>query len=193
MIEGGDGAGKSTLSRGLADAFPGALMLREPGGTPLGEALRDLLLDRRVAPDPWAEVLLFAAARAQLVETVIKPALAERTLVICDRFIDSSVAYQGAGRGLGADAVREVNTIATGGLVADLVVLLDIDPEVARCRKRGSADRMEGESPEFHERVRRCYLDLARQQPARYVVIDASRPPHAVLGEARAAVAGRLA
>ena len=90
MIEGGDGAGKSTLSRGLADAFPGALMLREPGGTPLGEALRDLLLDRRVAPDPWAEVLLFAAARAQLVETVIKPALAERTLVICDRFIDSS-------------------------------------------------------------------------------------------------------
>ena len=193
MIEGGDGAGKSTPSRGLAEAFPEALFLREPGGTPLGEALRDLLLDRRVAPGPWAEVLLFAAARAQLVETVIKPALAARTLVVCDRFVDSSVAYQGAGRGLGADAVREVNRVATGGLVADLVVLLDLDPEVARCRRRGSSDRMESETPEFHERVRRCYLDLARQQPERYVVIDASRAPHAVLEEARAAIIEGLA
>jgi dTMP kinase len=179
-FEGGEGSGKSTqvelLARRLETAGRRVLKLREPGGTPLGEELRQLLLHRRADISPQAELLLFLAARAELVRAVIRPALAEGTIVICDRFSDSTLAYQGYGRGIDLDQVRKLNDSATGGLKPDLTVLLDLPVEAGRSRKQRDEDAFQGEDDTFHERVRQGYLALARQEPDRWLVLDATRP-----------------
>lgn len=157
---------------------------REPGGTPLGEIIRDLLLDPRHEIDAPTEALLFAASRAQLVARVIGPALAGGRDVVCDRYVDASVAYQGVGRGLGVEVVRAVNDVATAGLLPDLTLLLDIDPAAGLRRARAQTaggrgpdmplgDRLERERMAFHERVREGFLALAKNEPRRIRIIDA--------------------
>jgi dTMP kinase len=179
-FEGGEGSGKSTQSQLLADHLTSAgrtvLRLREPGATPLGESLRELLLHRRTGMSPEAELLLFLAARAELVRSVIRPALDAGTVVICDRFSDSTFAYQGYGRGLELGRLRTLNDWATGGLVPDLTVLLDVPVEVGLRRKHGETDAFQLETVEFHERVRQGYLSLATSEPSRWLVADGTMP-----------------
>lgn len=191
-FEGGEGVGKTTQITRLADRLRSELaapvepvVVREPGGTALGEAVRALLLDPDAGPrSARAELLLFLAARAEITETVIAPALDAGKVVIADRYIDASVAYQGGGRELGAGPVTALNDFATAGLVPDLTVLLDLDPArgLDRAGRRAHApDRIERESTEFHARVRAAYLALADTLP-RMVVIDAARPVDEVAG-----------
>jgi dTMP kinase len=190
-IEGLDGAGKTTLCQGLAEALPDARLLREPGGVELSERIRELVKDPSLEVDPRAEALLYAAARAQLVATLVEPLLEAGTTVLLDRFVDSSLAYQGAGRGLGVDAVRAINDFGTGGLVPDLTLLLRIDPAVGRARQddRGEApDRVELAGESFFEAIARAYDDLAAAEPQRFRVLDAGAPPEAVLAAALEAV-----
>ena len=187
-IEGIDGAGKSTLAAALADAR-GAELLREPGGVELSERVRALVADPSLSVDPRAEALLFAASRAQLVAERLRPLLDSGRTVVLDRFVDSSLAYQGAGRSLGVAEVRALNDFATGGLVPDRTLLLSVDPAVALARSRGRGappDRLEREDVAFFERVARAYEELARSEPSRFRVIDASNPPDVVLREAMA-------
>jgi dTMP kinase len=188
-LEGGEGAGKSTLADGLEARLRAAgrdvLRTREPGGTRFGEAVRAVVLDP-AHPDvsPWAELFLMLAARSQLVYESIRPALAEGKIVLCDRFADASVAYQGVARGLGFEAVRELNRRATGGCMPDLTLFLDLDPRVGRSRQSGEADRMEREELDFHDRVRDGYRQVAGADPGRVRVIDASRAAGEVLDAA---------
>lgn len=214
-LEGPDGAGKTTQAALLVDHLRNAgrdvLAVREPGGTAIGEQLRTLLIDPRHAElDPRTEMLLFAASRAQLVAEVIAPALARGQIVVCERYVDASLAYQGAARGLGVDLVRSVNDVATGGLRPDLTLLLDLDPDTGLRRARSAAraglraqsaggpegwdggDRMEREAPAFHARVREGFLALARSEPQRIRVIDARRTVAEVRWEITAAVEDRL-
>ena len=192
-IEGGDGAGKSTLLRLLAERatgrVPEVVVTREPGGTPLGERLRAALLgrsplDQASAPSPIAELLVFAAARAQLVAETIRPALQRGALVLCDRFADSTVAYQQYGRGLPAAQVDAVNGVATAGLVPALTVLLDLDPAEALRRRAAAENYFEEETIAFHQRVRAGFATLAAAEPARWLVLDAVRPPEALAAAA---------
>jgi dTMP kinase len=191
-FEGVEGAGKSTqvelLRQALEKAGHRVVTTREPGGTPLGEQVRSILLDPASALEARTEALLFAASRAQLVEQVIRPALERGEVVLCDRYLDSSLAYQGAARGLGVEAVAAINRFATAGLVPDLVVLLRLDPAEGLARGRGGRDRIERQDLEFHRRVARGFLDLAAANPDRFVVIDAAAPPDQVAAEVRAAV-----
>ncbi|MCE5191941.1 MAG: dTMP kinase [Actinomycetia bacterium] len=193
-FEGGDGSGKTTqimrLASALRDIGCEPLVLREPGGTIVGEGVRDILLDpRHEGLDAVAETLLFAASRAQLSATVIRPALETGRVVICDRYADSTVAYQGYGRGLDLATVRGVNEWATRGLVPDRTILLDIDPgEGIAAAAPAEADRLEREELAVHARVRAGYLELARAEPARWVVIERDRAD-AVWGSVRAALA----
>jgi dTMP kinase len=180
VFEGGEGAGKSTQSRALADYLEArghrVRRTREPGGTPAAEAIRAVLLDpAHTGLDDRAEALLFAAARGDHAARVIRPALAEGDIVISDRYIDSSVAYQGVARDLGADRVADLSLWATGGLLPDLTIVLDVDPSVGLARVVGP-DRLESEPVEWHQRVRRAFLDIAAAQPDRYLVLDGSRP-----------------
>lgn len=183
-LEGPEGGGKSTQTRLLADHLRrrgrSVVCVREPGGTPIGEQIRALLLDPHDREmDARTEMLLFAAARAQLVAEVIAPALRAGQDVICDRYVDASLAYQGVGRGIGVDAVRTVNAIATRGLSPDLTLLLDIDVatglERARAKSgmRAGGDRIEQEALAFHQRVREGFLSLAQKEPHRIKTIDA--------------------
>ena len=179
-FEGGEGCGKSTqlriLARRLEAAGVPVRSLREPGGTVVGEAVRGLLLDPETTGlDAFAELLLYEASRAQLVAEVIEPALESGEIVLCDRFADSSMAYQGHARGLPLVEVAALNDIATGGLSADRTVLLDIEPAlgVRRATYEG-ADRLEGEDLAFHERVRAGFLAIAAEEPDRVRVVDAS-------------------
>lgn len=180
-FEGGDGAGKTTQIVRLAAALRIAgcepLILREPGGTVVGEGVREILLDpRHEGLDPVAETLLFAASRSQLSATVIGPALDAGRVVICDRYADSTVAYQGYGRGLDLDTVRAVNAWATRGLVPDATILLDIDPaEGIPAATPSDADRLEREEIAFHERIRAGYLEMAKAEPGRWTVIARDR------------------
>src|SRR6185369_10698070 len=182
VFEGGEGAGKSTQVERLAAALRAdgrdVVVTREPGATDIGARIRRLVLDKAEAPAPRAEALLYAADRAHHVATVVRPALARGAVVISDRYIDSSLAYQGAGRTLPVSEISWLSTWATGGLKPDLVVLLDVDPTVGlrRISGRGEPDRLEGETIGFHERVRYAFLDFANADPRRYLVIDASRP-----------------
>ncbi|WP_434995953.1 dTMP kinase [Arthrobacter sp. Ld5] len=184
-LEGGDGAGKSTQAALLCRALEGAgrtvVRTREPGGTPIGEKLRSLVLEHGHGEiDARTEALLFAASRAAHVHQVIVPALERGDVVVCDRFIDSSVAYQGAGRALGAQAVLDVNLWATDGLRPDLTVLLDVEPSEGRNRRTAGAaaeDRLESEPDAFHASIRDAFLDLARADPDRYLVLSASGTP----------------
>jgi dTMP kinase len=194
-LEGGEGAGKSRLQQALGDRLKatgrGVVLTREPGGTALGESIRDLLLAQRAIDDPLAELLLFEAARAHLVADVIAPALERGAMVLCDRFAASSVAYQGYGRGLGRDAVEKANAIATKGITPDLTLLLDLPVEAGLVRRRGDgeANHFDRASIEFHERVRSGYQDLARESPDSWVIIDASAAPETVCDAAYAAIA----
>lgn len=199
-LEGIDCSGKTTqaglLHEGLGDD---ALLMREPGGTDAGERMRELLKDPSIDLDPVAELLLFCAARAELVTRVIKPALAEGRDVVLDRFGDSTVAYQGAGRGLGTELVERVNAAATGGLEPDVTVLLRIDPEEAAERGQqrlaggaeNAGDRFEGEGVEFSRRVADAYDELAARHPDRIAVVDATGEIEAVRAEIAAAVEKR--
>ena len=190
-IEGLDGAGKTTLCQGLAEALPGARLLREPGGVELSERIRELVKDPGLQVDARAEALLYAAARAQLVASLVRPLLEDGTTVLLDRFVDSSLAYQGAGRGLGVGAVRAINDFGTGGLVPDLTLLLRLDPAAGRARQadRGEApDRLEREDGAFFDAIARAYDELAAAEPQRFRILDASAPPAAVLAAALEAI-----
>jgi dTMP kinase len=179
-FEGIDRSGKTTQARMLAEALgPDAVAVREPGGTELGERVRELLKDPRGEIGPHAEALLFAAARAELCRQVIRPALEAGRVVVSDRFLDSSLAYQGAARGLGVDEVLEVNQFATDGVTPDLTILLTIDPAEA-LRRAGEADRFEDEGADLQRRVAAAYERLAEAEPARFRTLDASRPPDQV-------------
>lgn len=191
-IEGIDGAGKSTLAAGLAGALPGAVLLREPGGVALAERVRAVVKDPSLQVGARAEALLYAAARAQLVEEAVAPALARGQLVILDRFVDSSLAYQGAGRGLGVEAVRAINDFGSGGLRPDRTLLLRLDPAIARARAAGrgeAVDRLEAEGDGFFATIARAYDELAAAEPERFVVLDAARAPDELLADALRALA----
>ena len=177
-FEGLDGCGKTTqatlLAEALRDEGVDVVSTREPGGTPLGVQVRDLVLHGdHVAP--WAEAALYVAARAQHVDQVIRPALARGATVVCDRYLDTSVAYQGAGRGLGVEEILELNLTAVGGLLPDVTVLVDIDIETALGRVGAKGDRIERAGTEFWPRVVEAYHDLAVRFPERYVVVDGRR------------------
>lgn len=199
-FEGGDGSGKSTqldlLAQWLADSGRDVVMTREPGGTEVGLELRDIILHRKGFLAPRAEALLYAADRAHHVHTVVQPALAEGKVVIQDRYFDSSVAYQGAGRVLAEDEVRDLSLWATEGLIPDLTVVLDVPADVLRQRRettRTVYDRLEAEADDFHERVRDAYRRLAEREPKRFIVIDGQRPAgdiHQAIRERVAALLG---
>jgi dTMP kinase len=182
-VEGIDGAGKTTLAEGIAAALPDVIVLREPGGAVLSERIRELVKDPELEVDPRAEALLYAAARAQLVSEKLLPLLASGRDVILDRFVDSSLAYQGAGRGLGVQEIAELNRFATAGLVADLTLYLRVDPEVGAARRSGE-DRLEQAGEAFFSAVVAAYDALAAQERDRYVVLDANDPPDVVLAAA---------
>lgn len=186
-LEGIDASGKSTLAAGLKEymtqkGWP-LTCLREPGGTRISEKIRLLLLDTaNTGIRPWTEAVLYGAARRQLVEERIKPALDEGEIVLADRYTDSTLAYQGYGRGLEIKRLEELNEICTGGIKPDLTLLLDLEPARARGRQTGQpSDRLEQEGCGFQERVRDGYLELADQYPERIQVIDASRSPEEVM------------
>ncbi|MFB6941917.1 MULTISPECIES: dTMP kinase [unclassified Streptomyces] len=184
-LEGGDGAGKSTQVEALADWIRAkgheVVVTREPGATPVGKRLRSILLDVSSAGlSNRAEALLYAADRAEHVDSVVRPALERGAIVISDRYIDSSVAYQGAGRDLSPTEIARISRWATSGLVPHLTVLLDVDPETARERFTEAPDRLESEPPEFHARVRSGFLTLAAADPTRYLVVDAGQDPEAI-------------
>ncbi|MEU0008119.1 dTMP kinase [Streptomyces sp. NPDC006314] len=184
-LEGGDGAGKSTQAEALAEWIRAkgheVVLTREPGATPVGKRLRSILLDVSSAGlSHRAEALLYAADRAEHVDTVVRPALERGAVVISDRYIDSSVAYQGAGRDLSPTEIARINRWATNGLVPHLTVLLDVSPETARERFTEAPDRLESEPAEFHARVRAGFLTLAASDPGRYLVVDAGQEPEAV-------------
>jgi dTMP kinase len=178
-FEGLDGSGKSTQAELLrarleADGVD-VVSTREPGGTELGERLRDLVLHGGHV-GPWAEALIYVAARAQLVDEVIRPALDRGASVICDRYLDSSIAYQGVARGLGLDRMLDLNLAAIGGLVPDRTYLLELDPRQVASRIRRHHDRLEREGDDFRERAAEGYRELAQRFPERIVVLDATRP-----------------
>jgi len=190
-IEGIDGAGKTTLATGLLEALQArgldVLLLREPGGVPAAERIRELVIDPDLHVSARTEALLYAAARAQLVEEAVEPQLAAGRWLLLDRFIDSSLAYQGGGRQLGIDAVRAINEFAIRTARPDRTLLLMVDRDLGRTRSRaraGTPDRLERERDDFFERTVTAYLELCSKEPERIRKIDASRPPDEVLAAA---------
>lgn len=183
-FEGIDSSGKSTQAQLLVDNLNAngykTLLLREPGGTPLSEQLRTLLLDRQhLIITPMSEFLMFSASRAQLVESIIRPALAEGTIIVCDRFYDSSTAYQGWGRGLPLDEIKRINRVATGGLIPDRTIILDIPIEEIISRKVAAgygSDRIENTGNTFYQRVREGYRAIALEETERVILMNGLRP-----------------
>jgi len=198
-IEGIDGAGKSTLAVGLAQALAkrgiSVQLLREPGGVRTAERIRELVSDPELQVGARAEALLYAAARAQLVEEALRPLLDEGTWVLLDRFVDSSLAYQGGGRQLGIDAIREVNEFAIQGLRPDRTLLLTVDPETGRARshaREAPLDRLEREQEDFFSRTARAYQELQSTESERIREIDGTQAPELVLSSALEAIADLL-
>ncbi len=199
-LEGGDGSGKSTQAELLSSWLKGAghtvLRTREPGGTDLGNELREIVLHRRGDIVPRAEALLYAADRAHHIATKVRPALERGEIVIQDRYLDSSVAYQGAGRVLDGAEVRKLSLWAAEGLLPDLTILLDLDESVGRTRldeARTRYDRLESEESEFHTRVRESYLELAAAEPGRFLVLNATDSIDSIAAAVRARVEPLLA
>ncbi|WP_412028812.1 dTMP kinase [Deinococcus yunweiensis] len=198
-FEGPEGAGKSTQLARLVARLEAEgiahIVTREPGGTPLGTRVRDVLLDPALTIDPLPEFLLYSASRAQLVANVIRPALDREEVVVCDRYADSSLAYQGAGRGLDTALLTSITAAATGGLTPDLTVLLDLDPLLGleRAARRGQPDRLELADLEFHRRVRQGFLELALRSPGRFLVLDATLDQETIHAAIWAAVQARVA
>jgi dTMP kinase len=195
-LEGIDGAGKTTLAEAVRDALSArgieVRLLREPGGVEAAERIRELVHDPALQIGARAEALLYAAARAQLVQESLVPLLDDGALVLLDRFVDSSLVYQGTGRGLGVNPVAAVNAFATGGLVPDRTLLLDLDPALARRRssdRDAPPDRIEQEADDFFAQIARAYRTLAAAEPARFRVLDAAQPGERVLADALAAIA----
>jgi dTMP kinase len=198
-LEGGDGSGKSTqaaeLEKWLLDKDRVVVRTREPGGTDFGVEVREIVLHHRGDITPRAEALLYAADRAHHIMTKVRPALERGEVVLQDRYIDSSLAYQGAGRDLGIDEVRQLSTWATGGLLPDLTILLDLDEDAARLRldtSRTRYDRLEAEKSAFHRRVREVYLELAAAEPERFLVLDATASVSSLAESIRSKVASLL-
>lgn len=194
-FEGGDGSGKTTQSNLLAEWLEGAgrtvVRTREPGGSEVGQLIRDIVLHHRGDVAPRAEALLYAADRAHHVATVVRPALERGDIVLQDRYLDSSVAYQGAGRVLDAAEIRDLSLWAAEGALPDLTILLDLDPAAARTRLDSADkpfDRLEAEKAEFHERVRDAFLTLAEEEEERFLVVDASSAPEIIAERIRAGV-----
>lgn len=199
-FEGGDGAGKTTQAMLLEEWLTAhgrtVVRTREPGGTEVGVLVRDIVLHHRGEIAPRAEALLYAADRAHHVETVVRPALERGDVVVQDRYLDSSIAYQGAGRVLGATEVRDLSLWAVKGLLPDVTVLLDLEPSAARARLDADDkpfDRLESEKAAFHERVRDGFLDLAAAEPERFLVLDARLPPEELAAAVRERVSLALA
>ncbi|MFJ2542809.1 dTMP kinase [Microbacterium sp. NPDC087589] len=195
-LEGGDGSGKTTQANLLADFLTDAgrtvVRTREPGGSEVGQLIRDIVLHHRGDIAPRAEALLYAADRAHHVATVVRPALTRGEVVLQDRYLDSSVAYQGAGRVLDGEQIRNLSLWAAEGALPDLTVLLDLDPESARVRLDSADkpfDRLEAEKTEFHARVRDAYLALAQAEPERFLVLDAAAAPEVIAAQIRERVA----
>ena len=199
-FEGGDGSGKSTQSSILIDRLAAegrdVVVAREPGGTPLGEELREIVLHRRGHIAPRAEALIYAADRAHNIATFVRPALERGAVVVQDRYLDSSVAYQGAGRVLDGTEVRNLSLWAAEGLLPDLTILLDLDETIGRERlddARTKYDRLEAEKRDFHARVRAAYLTLAEREPQRFLVLDATLPVEELAESIRVRVDSLLA
>ncbi|MBR5990286.1 MAG: dTMP kinase [Bacilli bacterium] len=200
-FEGGEGAGKSTAIKRIVEKLTSEgyeiVLTREPGGTPIAEEIRNVILDKKnTAMDPRTEALLYAASRRQhLVEKVI-PALKEGKLVLCDRFIDSSLAYQGGAREIGIDNVYNMNLFATEGMLPDLTILFDIKPEEGLARiaanSQREVNRLDVEKLAFHNKVRDSFHELAKKFPERFVIIDASKSPDEVFEESYKAIEDRL-
>jgi len=191
-LEGVDGSGKTTQAELLTDALgPATVRIREPGGTEAAERIREVLADPGTPLDPVAELLLFCAARADLIGRVIRPALESGQHVVCDRFVDSTIAYQGVARGLGIVRVRDINEAATGGLAPDLTLLIRVDPEIGLARAE-SDDRFEAEGVVFQQKVAGAYEDIARREPHRVVVIDGNGTPAEVHEKVMSVVNQRL-
>ncbi|MDD2818643.1 MAG: dTMP kinase [Candidatus Nanopelagicales bacterium] len=193
VLEGPDGSGKSTQTRLLVESLRAAgktvVQSREPGGTPAAEAIRNLVLSPEFTGlDSRTEALLFAGARAEHVANVILPALQRGEVVVCDRYIDSSIAYQGIGRNLGVDRIRDLSLWATGGVVPDLTIVLDMDAAVGLTRVGNELDRLEQEPQGFHDRVRKAFVELALHAPERYRVVSASGSIEEVAARIRTAV-----
>jgi dTMP kinase len=191
-LEGGEGAGKSTQAALLVEWLEGlghpVLLTREPGGTEVGQILRRIVLDNDTGElSPRTEALIYAADKAEHVDRVVLPALADGTVVLTDRYVDSTLAYQGAGREIGIAELEAVARWATSDLRPNLTIVLDVDPSVGLSRFEG-ADRIEAEPLEFHQRVRQHFLDLASVDPTHYLVIDAARAPDAIHRDIQAAV-----
>jgi dTMP kinase len=200
-IEGPEGSGKTSVinavvARLIKEGFP-IVFTREPGGTPIAEAIRSVILDKKnTALDARAEALLYAASRRQHLVEKVWPSLKEGKIVLCDRFIDSSLAYQGGGRGLGVGAVLNINLFATEGVFPDLTLLFDIEPEVGLKRinasRKREVNRLDLEKLSFHQQVRSTFLSLAKNEPKRFVIIDASQPFEHVLDEAYRIILKRI-
>jgi dTMP kinase len=197
-FEGGEGAGKTTLIEQVSNALSlqglPILKTREPGGTKLGESVRNLLLHHRDPVSPYAELSLFLASRAQIIEEVIHPALHSGTTVLCDRFNDSTIAYQGGARGLGMEMVELFCQFVSQQLVPDLTLYLDIDPELGlmRAKRHRSQDRIEAEHISFHKKIRESYLAIRKKHPKRFHLIDASKPAIEVYEAAMALIRPKL-
>jgi dTMP kinase len=200
-FEGGEGSGKSTALKEIVKRLETAgypiVLTREPGGTPISEEIRDVILDKKnTAMDPRTEALLYAASRRQHIKEKIEPAIKEGKIVLCDRYLDSSLAYQGGARGLGMDKILQVNLFATEGLEPDLTLLFDLDPKVGLARIAANAgrevNRLDVEKLAFHNKVRASFLKLAKENPNRYVIIDASKDRAEVIDNAYNVILQRL-
>lgn len=200
-FEGPDGAGKTTVLSAIAEQLDTAnrtdiLVTREPGGNQISEAIRKIILDpQNTQMDVRTEALLYAASRRQLIQETIRPALAAGKVVLCDRFVDSSVAYQGAGRQIGEEAVYQMNQFATEGLTPDLTIYVDVPSEVGLARikaHRQNVDRLDAEALSFHKRVRAAYLRLAKKFPERIITIDATQPVADVISQALTLITDRM-